>query len=272
MTHEISDDGWVRGELLGPEGKSFKVEKEVGPRSEGRPFLSLVNPRAMVLHTTEGRTVDGAVATLRSEFFAPHFVVGEDRIVQMRPLSAQGATLRDNGGEFHPNSVGWQVESVGFAKQDLHLLTPRTLRPLVALARFMLDEQGIPLRRPDDWPDDLSDITTKLAENNTRRQSRKAVNFKGWLMHMEIPDQQPTWHWDAGAFDFTTFFGMVELVGGDELTPEQEEALKRVTTFIDTLAAELGGQGGMDERGDDKASPAGAAKRLAKSVLKSEGA
>lgn len=269
MAHEVRD-GWVRGELTGPEGRSYKVEKEVGPRSGGRPFLPLVNPRAMVLHTTEGSTVDGGVATLRSEFFAPHFVVGEDRIVQMRPTTAQGATLRDNGGAFHPNSVGWQVESVGFAKQKLHLLTPGTLRPLVALAKFAFDELDVPLRRPDGWHDDLRDITTILADDNTRRQSRTGATFKGWLMHLEIPDQQPTWHWDAGAFDFTTFFEMVELVGGDELTPEQEKTLKQMTTFLDTLAAELGGQGGEDERGEDQASPAGAAKRLAKAVLKAE--
>ena len=40
--------------------------------------------------------------------------------------------------------------------------------------------------------------------------------------------------------------------------------------FLDTLAAELGGLGGEDERGEDQASAAGAAKRLAKAVLKAE--
>lgn len=240
MTYEIRD-GWVKGQLPGLEGRSHEVEKEEGPRPGGQPFIPLVNPRAMVLHTTEGSTVDGAVATLRSKFSAPHFVVGEDRIVQMRPLTAQAATLRDNGGDFRPNSVGWQVEAVGFAKETLHLLSPLTLRPLVAVAAFALVEFGVPLVRPEGWQDDLTDITTILATDNTRRKSRTAASFKGWVMHLEIPDQQETWHWDAGAFDFAAFFEMVRLVGGDELTPEQEEALKRMTTFLDTLTDELGG-------------------------------
>lgn len=224
----------------------------------------------MVLHTTEGSTVDGAVAKLRSDFSAPHFVVGEDRIVQMRPLTAQAATLRDNGGAFHPNSVGWQVESVGFTKTTLYLLTPETLRPLVAVAAFALGELGVPLLRPDGWRDDLKDITTILATDNTRRLSRKAVNFKGWVMHLEIPEQQDTWHHDAGAFDFATFFEMVRAVGGDELTPEQEKALKRMTTFLETLTDELGKLAEGPEPGEEKASPAGAAKRVARTVLKAE--
>lgn len=106
-------DGWVRGQMPGVQGSSHEVEKQEGPRPGGQPFIPLVNPRVLVLHTTEGSTVDGAVSTLRSKFSPPHFVVGEDRIVQMRPLTVQAATLRDNGGEFRPNSVGWQVEAVG---------------------------------------------------------------------------------------------------------------------------------------------------------------
>jgi hypothetical protein len=269
VTYEIRD-GWVHGELPGPEGRTYKVEKEVGPRPGGQPFIPLTNPRAMVLHTTEGHTVNGAVATLRSNFDAPHFVVGEDRIVQMRPLTAQGATLRDNGLPFHPNSVGWQVETVGFAKEEIHRLTPLTLHPLVAVAAFALEELGVPLLRPDGWRDDLRDIKTILASDNARRKSRTAAMFKGWVMHLEIPDQQDTWHWDAGAFDFATFFEMVRAVGGDELTPEQEEALKRMTTFLDTLTDELGGHVEEPGPGDDRASPAGAAQRVAKTVINAE--
>ncbi len=80
----------------------------------------------------------------------------------------------------------------------------------------------------------------------------------------------PFRHWDAGAFDFAAFFEMVREVGGDELTPEQEEALKRMTTFLETLTDELGGHVEEPEPGEDKASPAGAAKRVARTVIKAE--
>ena len=62
-----------------------------------------------------------------------------------------------------------------------------------------------------------------------------------------------------------------------ELTPEQEKAIKRMETFLDTLTEELGrhGEGEPEEKGDkgDKgATPAGAAKRLASVVLENESA
>jgi D-alanyl-D-alanine carboxypeptidase len=54
-----------------------------------------------------------------------------------------------------------------------------------------------------------------------------------------------------------------------ELTPEQEEAIARMATFLDTLTEKLGVRGEA-EREADEASPSGAAKRIATTVLKAE--
>lgn len=58
----------------------------------------------------------------------------------------------------------------------------------------------------------------------------------------------------------------------DELTPEQEEAIKRMATFLDTLTGELGRVAGEEPADGEEpaATPAGAAKRVAKTVLQAE--
>jgi D-alanyl-D-alanine carboxypeptidase-like protein len=57
----------------------------------------------------------------------------------------------------------------------------------------------------------------------------------------------------------------------DELTPEQEKAIKRMSTFLDTLTEELGSRAKDDEQGkEEEAGPAGAAKRVARTVVDAE--
>lgn len=201
----------------------YNVEKKEGPRPGGQPYIPLSNPKAFVLHTTEGNSVDGAVATLRSRFSCPHFVVGENRIVQMRPLDGEGATLVNH------NDIGWQVESVGHSSQSLHLLTPATLNPLIALGVFVTQELNVPLARPNQWKDNGSDIDGIWAANNSRRKSRTALGFRGWVGHLDVPDQDPTWHWDPGAFNYTEFFARVAGGTGDDEVgyAEYKEGIKR---------------------------------------------
>jgi hypothetical protein len=56
-----------------------------------------------------------------------------------------------------------------------------------------------------------------------------------------------------------------------ELTPEQEKAIKGMTTFLDTLLEELGKRAKDGEEGEEeKAAPAGAAKRVARAVIDAE--
>lgn len=53
------------------------------------------------------------------------------------------------------------------------------------------------------------------------------------------------------------------------LTPEQEQAIRRMSTFLDTLTETLGRLGAEKDE-DSEALPAGAAKRVARAVLKAE--
>lgn len=185
----------------------FNVERMEGPRPGNQDYLPLgIGVSLVIGHTTEGSTVNGAVGTLRSNFSAPHFVIGERRIVQMRPGWAQAATVRGD------NSRAWQVEKVGFASQKVHRLTPATWDPDVALTRWFHEEQGVPLATVPGWRDDLSDITTILAiEGNTRRLTGKALQHRGFVMHLDVPKNS---HWDEGAYDWSALFA--EVRGGDD--------------------------------------------------------
>jgi hypothetical protein len=191
---------WIDGRRLG----GIRVERAEGRRPGGQAYLPLAGRRGLCMHTTEGDTVDGAVSVLRSNFSAPHFVTGQGRIVQMRPLDAQAATLRAH------NDLYWQVECVERSRQGLWLFKESTLKPTVALMLFFRDDLGVPMRTVDGWRDDLRDITTILATDNTRRRSRKALDHRGVLMHLDVPDQGPSWHWDCGAQRWARVFELVQ--------------------------------------------------------------
>ena len=201
---------WLSEDVFG-----FRVEKKEIPRPGGAPYHQTSNTSIGVLHTTEGSTVDGAWRTLSQAGSAPHFITGEGRIVQCRPLTAQGSALRTNSPH-HPNADAQvQIEMVAFSKETLWLPGPETLEPSVALLAFCARDLGIPLRIPAEWPDNCSDVPPRWAANNARRQN--AANGlwpaeKGWWMHMEVPWQNPSWHWDCGALKRSEMVRMAEVL------------------------------------------------------------
>lgn len=166
------------------------------------------------IHTTEGSTLDGALGTIDGTGYAPHFTVGEDRIVQQRALSTTGSALRSHNDHFV------QVECVGFSKENVHELTLPTWRPLVLLSRWVHTELHIPLYRP--WGDQLPPGS---ASNNPRRRQGYALTRRGFYGHVDVPDQAPTWHWDPGSLAYKALFKQIR-DGGDDMTEEQLQRLK----------------------------------------------
>ena len=71
---------------------TFEVEHQEIPRSERKPYYLNSSTLIGVLHTTEGTTVESAWNTLSRKSIAPHFIAGQQRIVQSVPrrtLAAQ---------------------------------------------------------------------------------------------------------------------------------------------------------------------------------------
>jgi hypothetical protein len=210
-------EGWVAGEFLKPEEQiefveeigDFEVERKLIPRPGGSPFLPMAHPMIGVLHTTEGGTIGGAFNALNSSHSAPHFIVGENRIMQCRPMTAQGAALKTPNGQFPNKFAAVQIEMVGFSKETPWLPPASALNPLLAVLRWAAKSPiDVPLRRPSEgWLDNCSDVPKPWAvTGNKRRQSGIWGREKGWYMHMEVPGND---HWDCGAIKWKEIFDMI---------------------------------------------------------------
>jgi len=191
----------------------FAVEQREIPRPGGGAFRSLTpDTQIGVLHTTESPTLSKSFETLRQKFSPPHFIVGEGRILQCRPLTKQAAALVGDAPCLANAQAAIQIEMVGFtgggkdASTTTNLWIPPddVLLPTVAIMAFCAGNGiGIPLRVPkEEWKDDASDMPLPWATGrNTRRVAAAAGDFprlKGWWMHVEIPCQGPTFHHDCG--------------------------------------------------------------------------
>lgn len=224
---------WV--DRIGP----YKVERKESDRPGGQAYLPLRANPSFCVHTTEGDSVAGAWATLNSRYSAPHFIVGEHRIVQMRPLTAQAATLVNHNDRFV------QVESVGHAKLTLHTLTKPTWEPLVWLTAFVHTELGVPLARPVNWDDRLPGGT--WANNNERRRSGKALEMRGVFGHIDVPDQDPTWHWDPGSLHYEELFSQVRELTGKDNSMALDEYIQGEQTYRQRFREQGGDPGEAPE-------------------------
>jgi hypothetical protein len=192
----------------------YEVIRREIPRPGGKPYYLNGSTLIGVLHTTEGDTVEAAWRTLRQQHAAPHFIAGENTIVQCRPLNVQASTLRPGRNNTANVHAQVQVEMVARSRQKLWLPKPATLDPTVAILAFCEKALGIPLRVPNAWPDDCSEMPLPWAANNRRRrQAQRGLwpKEKGWWMHLEVPYQGPTWHWDCGAVRRTRLLALASL-------------------------------------------------------------
>jgi hypothetical protein len=200
----------------------FKVEKRVIPRPGGKSFMFNSHTQIGVLHTTENPSVESSFKTLKQNSSAPHFIVGEGRIIQCRSLTHQGAALVGNKPFFANAQASIQIEMAAFTgggkdsttTTDVWLPKEGVLLPTVAILAFCAGNGiDIPLQVPtDDWKDDNSDMPLPWAGGPTKKNPKKKMNvrriraakgdfpkLKGWWMHVEIPGQAETWHHDCGA-------------------------------------------------------------------------
>lgn len=211
----------------------YQVERREIPRKNNKPYYAIAHSQIGVLHTTEGNTVNSAWTTLRDHNSAPHFIVGENRIVQCRPLSKQAAALHGNPPFNANTNAAIQIEMVGFtggnsdfAKHayDPWIPADEVLKPTVAVLAWVASNGvDIPLQVPSpEWTDDGMDCPKPWAVNNRRRlQAAHGLwpAAKGWWMHMEVPGQGPTWHYDCGALKRTVMLQMArDLLAGIGVT------------------------------------------------------
>ena len=197
--------GWIHGELPGPEGRTYQVER--APRDDFT-FVRLAIPRPnLVLHTTQAPDLKERYKTWD---FPPQFGVGDHRIVQLFPVWAQGKATKAQ------DARAMQIEITGFSKTARWLPFRHALQPLVALVAFLHQRKLIKtgLSRPtDDWPIAVDHLPAAVFDYY-RRKAGLWPDVPGVYGHIELPGDD---HWDPGGFDYPEFFGMVrDVLGGDE--------------------------------------------------------
>jgi len=211
VTYEIVD-GWIVGELPGPDGSSIRVK-----HFPQRPFERRARATPLLcLHTTETR---GYVEELR---FPSEFQVGEGIVGQHRPLWARGSAVDEHDHDL------LQVEIVGASKLVPWLPDPASLAPLVALMAFLHRRELVAtaLRRPRRWPIELDRLPAAVDTYYRRHEVWDAPYVYG---HVEIPGDE---HWDPGSLDYPALFSMVREVlaprevDGVVLTDTQREAIQ----------------------------------------------
>lgn len=237
-TWTIDSSGWVRGKLFG-----YTVEVRPMPRPGNAPFVPLTSAAKLGNHhTTEGTTVDGAFNTLVG-IGVGCWIVGQDRILQGRPIGFQGSALRTPDGGPYPNSYcKIEVEQVAFSKTSLWLPAESTLGPMAAVMAFANIELGIPLQRPfDNWAD-VPDMPLPWAtETNARRLQVKSVGMgnlrPSWIAHLEVPYTNT--HWDCGSQNMKATFAraqtLIDSLEEDFMAALTDEQQKEMFASVQAL-------------------------------------
>ena len=172
----------------------FKVEHE--PTGSAGTLLT---PVSIVLHTTE---TSGPIGFYPDP---PNFETSSGRIRQFRGVDEWSAALRHDPAHnpfgTETNAFAAQIEIVGFSQQKLWQPDEGTMERTAAVMAYFAEFHGVPLVVPNpDWKDDGSDIVGIWASRNSRRKWAELhwPYTRGVWMHLEVPWQAPTWHWDAG--------------------------------------------------------------------------
>ena len=171
----------------------LKVEHVPCPHPNVR--VNLAAKAKGVLHTTEGSTIEGALAVFLKHD-APHFLVGRDskhhvRVLQLIPLGQIAAALENHPGGVETNTqVRAQIEIVGFSQHHVWLpdaLTTLALRDLIGALHVAC---GIPNHHVA----------------NPKRGLHAWQAAPGWFGHDGVPENI---HWDPGMIDWPHLFPAV---------------------------------------------------------------
>lgn len=153
-------------------------------------------PKRLVLHSTEGSSVAGAVAAYKAKGVPPQFTVDPKTRARVQHISEDkaGYALKNLAGGVQTNNQGAiQVEVVGFAAKmqdmsdlDVVWMGTEVVRPLAAATGFKLEA-------PAFVGADQSPANAKAKQ----RFSAAAWNaFNGVCGHQHVPEND---HWDPGA-------------------------------------------------------------------------
>jgi hypothetical protein len=186
-------------------------QRVVIPGALGQTHLARVTK--VCWHTTEGGSVEGAVAAYTARRVPPHVTVdpARGRLVQHVPLDKAAYALHavDQTGVIQIEVVGWAREARSWSPERLRWLGEQVLAPIFAAC------PGIDRHLTMATRDEQTNTSPPLASPNSPiRLARSAWDrFSGCLGHQHAPP--PNHHWDPGALDLAAISAAARAV----LTP-----------------------------------------------------
>jgi hypothetical protein len=165
------------------DGVEKVVLPDAGEHVTGKPKL--------VWHSTEGSSIDGAIAAYRAANSAPHFTIDpkQDRIVQHISVHRAARSLLHPSGTVETNRArAVQVEIVGNAK-DMAGLSRAALASLARLARWIERNADVPRKCSVEFVPFPSGVPKRL-------QPQAWLDYSGHCGHMHVPSND---HEDPGA-------------------------------------------------------------------------
>ena len=158
-------------------------------------------PFKIVMHTTEGSTLAGALAALGSAHSESHFVVDAKEIVQLIDTSEASRSLRNAPGGVQTNKdSAIQIEMVGFAGKPKDRAMLANTRKL---CRWIERTHGIPRV----WP--AGPLPMSYAESMlTGKRNPTIWDTKGgYYGHSQVPENE---HWDPALTNEEVAFLMAD--------------------------------------------------------------
>ncbi len=189
------------------------------------------SPWRVILHTTEGGSIDGAVGAYRATGSWPHFTVdpSKGRRAQHYDLDTSARALLHRPTDPETNRanaiqieiVGFATESPGWPKPWLRWLGTAVLEPIRAVCPFALAAPDF-VRYPDSYG---FGAHQRLTWDSWRA-------FSGICGHEHVPGND---HGDPGALDITT---IIAALGGVHDDPKPTEARKVNAVVSDPVSGE----------------------------------
>lgn len=217
-------DGWLDG-----------WDRVVG--NDSGEWAPLPTHPKLVLHTTEGGTIDGAISAFAANNSWPHVTI-DPRLrtkVQHVPLNRPARSLRNTSepGETNRSPITAQVEIVGYAGRIAEM-DHADLSWLATQLRVIADAIGCPWRCTVDFP----------ATHTTHPLSHADWDaYEGILGHRHAPENL-SGHWDPGGIDITYLLAagatprpQPQPPKDDPMTPADLDAIRAV------VATELDARG-----------------------------
>jgi hypothetical protein len=161
-----------------------KAKKVIIPATPG---LTPLNGRPkIVLHTTEGGSIEGAEGAYRANKSTPHFTISPRSVHQHLPVSLDGYSLEHPSGTPQTNRAGRvvQIEQVGFAANtgdwpDSYYKCVRDL------CLWIHKQTGVP----------MSQISNGIAadfSNPSRISASEWADWSGICGHVHVPNNHHT--------------------------------------------------------------------------------